>query len=112
MINATSNKVLLRAATLAGAEWDDYSAYCRAREAGLRRLAFDHLSGFIHSMKGASPERQRKFVCWVCERLLENEPDSSPLLPEPLLSQFVLPILEEWKNRNKRMSARVGGWVF
>jgi hypothetical protein len=26
MISATSNKVLLRAATLAGAEWDDYAA--------------------------------------------------------------------------------------
>ncbi len=99
MISERSNEILRRAASLAEAEWDRFAAYCRARESGLRRDAFDHLGVFIRSMKGASIEQQRNFVNWLCERLWEGVPDADALAPEPLLQQFVFPALNEWSLR-------------
>jgi hypothetical protein len=96
MIGKGANKTLLEVSGLAQSRWHEYAAYCRARESGLRRAAFNHLSVFVRSIKLTSVEEQRTFVNWICERLLETEPHGAPLLPEPLLTQFVLPILNEW----------------
>jgi hypothetical protein len=107
MIGKTTNAILLKVATLAQPEWYDYAAYCRARESGLRRAAFDHLSAFLRSIKAESVDRQRTFVNWVCEHLLESEPDGSSLLPEPLLAQFVLPTLNEWSKQEPQSAVPV-----
>jgi len=97
MIGKDTNETLLGVvATLAQPRWHEYAAYCRARESGLRHAAFKHLSVFVRSIKLASLEEQRTLVNWICERLLEAGPDGTPLAPEPLLTQFVLPALNEW----------------
>ena len=97
MISKRMNEVLLHSAILADQDWPEYAAYCRARESGRRRLAFRHLSAFIASIGVAGDGRRRKFAHWVCERLTENEPDSGALLPEPLLTEIVIPALGQWR---------------
>lgn len=62
------------------------------------------LGVFIRSIKGASVEQQQNFANWLCERLLEGEPDADALAPELLLRQFVFATLNEWSLREPHNS--------
>lgn len=81
-------------------EWSEFAAYCRNRESGLRRRAFDHLNHFILVAKQWPYERRKSFVDWLCSCLAAfYESDGYGLAPQPLVTQIIEPTLNEWMTR-------------
>lgn len=81
-------------------EWSDFAAYCRNRESGLRRRAFDHMNRFIAVAKQWPFESRKSFVDWLCSSLAAfYESDGYGLAPQPLVTQIIEPTLNEWMTR-------------
>lgn len=69
--------------------------YCRCRERGLRREAFAALEQFL----GACSQWKSSDARWICQRALEvhaRTPEAHQFLSQPLLTRFILPVLEAW----------------
>lgn len=99
MIGVGQNECLRIVATQASANeaWSEYAQYCRDREGGLRRRAFQHLKKFLETAKAWSFHDRSAFANWVCLRITEfGESDSCGLVPKPLAEQLVVPTLREW----------------
>ena len=102
MIGVGQNECLRAVAAQASANeaWSEYAQYCRDRERGLRRRAFQHLDTFLKSAKAWSFDDRSAFANWVCLRIAEfGESDSCGLVPQPLAEQLVVPTLREWADR-------------
>jgi len=102
MISAGQNECLRAVAAQASANeaWSEYAQYCRDRERGLRRRAFQHLETFLTSARAWSFDDRSAFANWVCLRITEfGESDSCGLVPQPLAAQLVVPTLREWAER-------------
>jgi hypothetical protein len=107
MIGIGQNECLRTVAAQASASptWSDYAQYCRDREGGLRRRAFQHLEKFLEGAKAWSFDDRSAFANWVCVRIAEfGESDSCGLVPQPLAEQLVVPTLREWVARETRNS--------
>jgi hypothetical protein len=105
VISQEANQLLSRIAIEARPKWPEYSAYCGARESGLRQTAFAHLSEFITSINGRSAPERREFTHWLCLRVVEHGTASAALLPDPLLQRVLLPVISEWKLKTPRDGA-------
>jgi hypothetical protein len=69
--------------------------YCRQREHGLRRKAFETLELFIASTKAW----ELAYVRDACQRILEihaRTPEAHQFLAQPLLTRFIFPVLDAW----------------
>jgi hypothetical protein len=69
--------------------------YCRQRERGLRREAFDALESFLRASENLPAAEARD----ACQRILEvhaRTPDAHQFLAHPLRVRFVHPVLEAW----------------
>lgn len=83
--------------------YSDLAEYYRLRERGLRKQALSALDRFI-ALVATWPEHQRRaFVEWLMA-LREQLPEVHHLLPNPLLSSVVVPILEAWKAESPKTS--------
>jgi hypothetical protein len=103
MIGIGQNECLRAITAEASAKeaWSAYARYCRDREAGLRRQAFQHLETFLASAKSWSFDQRSEFANWLCSRINEfGESDSCGLIPRPLAEQLVVPTLREWAARD------------
>lgn len=98
MIGSGQNKCLLTVADLAStnSKWHHFAEYCRLREAGLRKDAFDALGVFLRAAAAWSFDERREFVAWLCERLFELGGDSYGITPQPLQISLVEPTLAQW----------------
>jgi hypothetical protein len=116
MFQPEHNAACLAVATEAEANpaWADYATYCRLREQGLRKQAFDHLKLFMTQAKSWEFESQKEFVLWLCGKMgVIKDADYGPY-PTPLQSDFFLPFFEEWLRRepkNDKALALKGRWL-
>ena len=102
MIGIGQNECLRSVAGQASANvaWSDYAQYCRDREGGLRRRAFQHLERFLGSAISWSFDDRAEFANWLFVRIAEfGESNSCGLVPQPLAEQLVVPTLREWAAR-------------
>jgi len=107
MISIGQNECLRKVAAQASENeaWREYALYCRDRELGLRRRAFQHLEKFLDSAKLWSFEDRSAFANWLCGRMAEfGDIDSYGLIPQPLAQQLVFPALREWATRETKSS--------
>lgn len=75
--------------------WKAFADYCRFREQGQRKQAFDSLHGLIRNAANWTTKERRRFVNWVLETLLAF-PEIHTLVPTPLNSELLVPTLEQW----------------
>ena len=98
MIARDQNTACLNVAVEAEAEpaWADYGAYCRFREQGLRRQAFEHLNKFTAQASSWEFEAQKRFVLWLCGKMDSvKDADYGPY-PNPLREKLFRPFFEKW----------------
>jgi hypothetical protein len=71
--------------------------YCRQRELGLRRKAFDALERFLRVSAGWNSSESRT----ACQKVLElhaRTSEAHQFLTQPLLTRFIYPVLEAWQS--------------
>src|SRR5262245_48769847 len=69
--------------------------YCRQRERGLRRKAFEALDSFI----GAAATWETADLRDICQRVLQLHaltPEAHQFITQPLLTRFIFPVLDTW----------------
>jgi len=71
------------------------SEYCRNREKGLRNQAFQSLQQFLE-VSNAWPESDAREKCAVILELQSLVPHVHQFLSQPLLKQFIEPVLQKW----------------
>ena len=79
------------------AGYGHFAEYCRLRERGLRKNAFEVLSLFISEMLAVPGPQRRKFVEWHQAHCFLN-PALMDALPQPLEEKIIRPTVEEWIN--------------
>lgn len=102
MISAGQNECLRLVQREANAipPLSDFGAYCRDRERGLRKSAFDHLDRFIKEAKQWPFGTRKGFVDWLCSCLAAfSDSDGYGLAPKPLVTEIIEPTLGEWMTR-------------
>jgi hypothetical protein len=101
VISQDQNAACLILAQEAGSvpDWEDYAAYCRLRERGLRNQAFSRLESFIDRATKWSFQTQREFVLWLCKEMDSiKDADYGPY-PTPLRTRLFAPFFDEWLRR-------------
>jgi hypothetical protein len=78
--------------------WQDYAAYCRLRQRGLRQQSLGSLEAFIDRLANADFEQRLGFVRWVMPRS-DRRSDGDLLAPQPLYDRLIGPTLREWSER-------------
>ncbi len=111
MIATAQNQALLTVSRAAAQHpaWSAYAAYCRAREQGLRKEAFRHLTTFLAQAAGWTLEQQIEFVSFLFPYVETVEAADYGPFPQPLSKQLVKPALLAWCNRELR-DARPFRW--
>jgi len=71
--------------------------YCRQRELGLRRGAFEALESFLRASEGWEAQDSRD-VCQLVLELHARTPEAHQFLTQPLLTRFIFPVLEAWES--------------
>jgi hypothetical protein len=77
-----------------GREWDDYKAYCRAQEKGLRKQALEHLGRFLDAICTQTLEHRMSFVRWIMP-IAHRSPNFEQLLPNPVIERLIKSTLKE-----------------
>lgn len=77
---------------------EEFAAYCRLREQGLRKQALAHVEQLVASLADEAFPHRRAFVSWVLVQSLQGEWDSDGLLllPHPLRRRLIEPTLLDW----------------
>ena len=78
-------------------QWAEFAAFCHLRAKGLRKPALRKVEVFVAQALCWSFTDRTRFIAWLMPQLGTFGGSNSPLLPHPLLAQFVLPTLLEWK---------------
>jgi hypothetical protein len=105
MISDSQNKALLIVAEKAAEsrDWLLFAEYCRLREKGLRKQAFEKMSAFLKEFREFSFERKKNFADFIF-RLADSVPDADyGPLPTPLSAELK-PVLLEWTEHESRDS--------
>lgn len=75
--------------------YSSFAEYCRLREAGLRTKALSALSRFLEQQQDRGETARREAATWIAKMALSH-PDVHHLRVQPLWSEFVVPVLEQW----------------
>ena len=98
MIAASQNQALLTVghASAHRPGWADYTAYCLAREQGLRKKAFTHLTAFLSRARNWSLDERIAFVSFLFPFMEAVEDADYGPFPYPLSQQLAQPTLQQW----------------
>lgn len=74
-----------------------YAEYCRLREQGLRKPAFQAIRTFIAEAQGWPLAERTEFVDWILT-IAFHEREIYDLIPHPLRQDLIEPTLREWRS--------------
>lgn len=73
----------------------EFAKYCRFRSQGLRRQSLGVLDAFVRKVLAWPEHEQWQFVDWLWRTQLRS-PSVHQLIPHPLMTRVVLPVLHRW----------------